>query len=202
MPFAWAPRCTGSSASCPARGPPRAGSRASCASRRRARAPRWAGFLRFRLSCAIRLGTALYKQQRIVPGTRPAARWLTRVLRIKKARPMLQRVFGLRASGQLHMGAVRLGAALYGQQHIVPGTGPAARWLTRVVRIKKARPALPRAFLLRVYVRLHMGAVRLGAALYGQPRIVPGKQPTERCLCASCAMRRRAALPGGRVARD
>ena len=41
---------------------------------------------------------------------------------------------------ELHMGAVRLGAALYGQQRIVPGTRPAARWLTRVVRIKKARP--------------------------------------------------------------
>ena len=40
---------------------------------------------------------------------------------------------------ELHMGAVRLGAALYGQQRIVPGTRPAARWLTRVVRIKKAR---------------------------------------------------------------
>ena len=42
---------------------------------------------------------------------------------------------------ELHMDAVRLGAALYGQQRIVPGTRPAARWLTRIVRIKKARPS-------------------------------------------------------------
>ena len=65
---------------------------------------------------------------------------------------------------ELHMGAVRLGAALYGQQRIVPGTRPAARWLTRVVRIKKVRPALPSGRLacisgagLRVVGRLRAG---------------------------------------------
>ncbi|KAK9845204.1 hypothetical protein WJX81_000018 [Elliptochloris bilobata] len=44
---------------------------------------------------------------------------------------------------ELHMGAVRLGAALYGQQRIVPGTRPAARWLTRIVRIKKVDEGEP-----------------------------------------------------------
>jgi len=39
------------------------------------------------------------------------------------------------------MDLVRLGAALYGQQRIVAGTRPAARWLTRIARIKKARLA-------------------------------------------------------------
>jgi len=42
---------------------------------------------------------------------------------------------------ELHMDLVRLGAALYGQQRIVAGTRPAARWLTRIARIKKARLA-------------------------------------------------------------
>lgn len=37
-------------------------------------------------------------------------------------------------------GIVRVGAALYGQQEIVPGTRPAARWLTRIANLKQARP--------------------------------------------------------------
>jgi len=36
-------------------------------------------------------------------------------------------------------GIVRVGAALYGQQEIVPGTRPAARWLTRIANLKQAR---------------------------------------------------------------
>ena len=33
---------------------------------------------------------------------------------------------------------VRVGAALYGQQETVPGTSSAARWLSRIVSLKKA----------------------------------------------------------------
>ena len=35
-------------------------------------------------------------------------------------------------------GIVHVGAALYGQQDLVPGTRPAARWLTRIATLKKA----------------------------------------------------------------
>lgn len=36
-------------------------------------------------------------------------------------------------------GIVHVGAALYGQQDLVPGTRPAARWLTRIATLKKVK---------------------------------------------------------------
>jgi hypothetical protein len=35
-------------------------------------------------------------------------------------------------------GIVHVGAALYGQQEVVPGTRSAARWLTRIATLEKA----------------------------------------------------------------
>ena len=38
---------------------------------------------------------------------------------------------------------VRVGAALYGQQEMVPGTRSAARWLTRIATLKKVSSPTP-----------------------------------------------------------
>jgi alanine racemase len=58
-------------------------------------------------------------------------------------------ITGITASPQLlrtkdyKVGIVHVGAALYGQQEIVPGTRPAARWLTRILTLKKVTRVNP-----------------------------------------------------------
>ena len=87
----------------------------------------------------VRVGAALYGQQETIPGTRSAARWLSRIATLKTVSAQIWQSSTF--SGTLRTRNEELEAfhgeiALYGQQPTVPGTRSAARWLSRIAALK------------------------------------------------------------------
>lgn len=83
----------------------------------------------------VRVGAALYGQQQTVPGTRSAARWLSRIATLKKVSAQMWQSSTFFESLRARNEELEIffgGIALYGQHQTDPGTRSAARWLSRI----------------------------------------------------------------------